>query len=73
MENQYDHLTIVGMMLPQNFGKKNEQASLYLEVESNMSGEFITLEFDPYNFIDWIGSKKIEEIKEFVKLQIDEK
>ena len=73
MENQDDHLTIVGMMLPQNFGKKNEQASLYLEVESNMSGEFITLEFDPYNFIDWIGSEQVKEIKEFVKLKIDQK
>lgn len=73
MKDQYDHLTIVGTMLPQNFGEKNEQRSLYIEVESNMSGDFITLEFDPYNFVDWIGSKDLEAIKDFVKRDIDRK
>lgn len=70
-ERQYDHVTIHGLMLPQNLGKKSEVNAIYIEVESNLNGEFYTIEIDPLNFIDWIGNKQITQIKEFVKGKID--
>jgi len=68
---QYDHVEMVGLALPQITKKGDVVDTLYIEFESNLSGDFYAVEIDPYDFINWIGNKEVDSIKEFVKVKID--
>lgn len=68
---EHDHVQMVGLMLPQVTKKGDVHDSIYIEFESNFTGDFYSVEIDPYEFITWIGNKEVESIKEFVKLKID--
>lgn len=68
---QYDHVQMVGLALPQTTRKGEVVDRMYIEFESNFTGDFYAVEIDPYEFITWIGNKEVESIKEFVKLKIE--
>jgi len=68
---QYDHVEMVGLALPQITKKGDVVDRMYIEFESNFTGDFYAVEIDPYQFINWIGNEEVDSIKEFVKVKID--
>ena len=67
----YDNVQMVGLALPQITKKGDVVDRMYIEFESNFTGDFYAVEIDPYDFISWIGNKEVDSIKEFVKVKID--
>ncbi len=69
---EYDHVEMVGLALPQVTKKGDVVDRMYIEFESNLSGDFYTVEVDPYQFVTWIGEKEVKSIKEFIKVKVDQ-
>ena len=69
---QYDHVEMVGLALPQVTKKGDVIDRMYIEFESNLSGDFYAVEIDPYQFVTWIGEKEVKSIKEFIKVKVDQ-
>ena len=69
---QYDHVEMVGLSLPQVTKKGDAIDRMYIEFESNLSGDFYAVEIDPYQFVTWIGEKEVKSIKEFIKVKVDQ-
>ena len=68
---RYDNVQMVGLSLPQITKKGDVVDRMYIEFESNFTGDLYAVEIDPYEFITWIGNEEVELIKEFVKVKID--
>jgi len=68
---ELDDVKISGLRLPQVTNTGDVVDTLYIEFESCYTGEFYGIIIDPYDFINWIGNKEVDSIKEFVKVKID--
>jgi len=66
----HDHVEMVGLMLPKN-GIKEDVDRVYMEFESNLTGNYFSVSIEPYDFISWIGKNEIEKIKDYIKVEID--
>ena len=66
----HDHVEMVGLMLPQK-GIKEDVDRLYIEFESNLTGDYFSVCIEPYDFITWIGKNEVEKIKDYIKVEID--
>ena len=66
-----DNVKISGLRLPQVTNRGDVVDTLFIEFESNYTGDFHSVIIDPYSFINWIGDKEIDSIKKFIKSKID--